>query len=74
MRQKVFPLPTVGAPSASNSPSGLDNFNLRVFLCVKICSANMVYVIIIIHNRTIIIYEQIVKDAKQIVSRMLECL
>ena len=29
MRQKVFPLPTVGAPTASNSPSALSAHALR---------------------------------------------
>ena len=31
--EKVFPLPTVGAPSASNSPSALSAQALRINLC-----------------------------------------
>ena len=51
--QKVFPLPTVGAPSASNSPSALSAQALRartlrvgldkmcfVFLCIKASNFN----------------------------------
>ena len=44
-RQKVFPLPTVGAPSASNSPSAL---SARARLCIS-----MAYNVITQNNQTI---------------------